>query len=198
MFALSAHARKGSARAEGKLAAAGEFAMLDRAFPENRRRTVTVVGQQSDAPLISPVTRDIHLVIVVEPLGALFVVCTVGLAGWGFSHFTRGRILRWGAARQRHEGLRIQHMQQGLGGVKDMKLLGREDDFLAQYKLHNVGSAQALQRQTTLQALPRLWLELLAVIGLAGLVLVMIGQGKALDVLLPTLPQSSLISTPSV
>jgi ABC-type multidrug transport system fused ATPase/permease subunit len=36
-------------------------------------------------------------------------------------------------------------------------------------------------------ALPRLWLELLAVTGLAALVLAMIGQGKPLDALLPTL-----------
>lgn len=127
------------------------------------------------------------MLLAVEPLGALLVVSTLGLAGWGFSRFTRDRIVRWGQTRQRHEGLRIQHLQQGLGGVKDVKLLGREDDFLAQYWLHNVGSARSKQHEQTLQQLPRLFLELLAVIGLAALVLVMIGRGKPLDALLPTL-----------
>lgn len=127
------------------------------------------------------------LLLAVEPLGALLVVNTLGLAGWGFNRLTRSRILLWGEARQHHEGLRIQHLQQGLGGAKDVKLLGRESDFLALYRQHNVGSAQVGQRQSTLQALPRLWLELLAVIGLAVLVLVMIGQGKPMEALLPTL-----------
>ncbi len=127
------------------------------------------------------------LLIAVEPIGALLVVSTLGLASWGFSCFTRDRIMRWGEARQSHEGLRIQHLQQGLGGAKDVKLLGREGDFLAQFHLHNAGSARVGQRQTTLQALPRLWLELLAVAGLAGLVLTMIGQGKPMEDLLPML-----------
>lgn len=127
------------------------------------------------------------LLLAVEPLGALLVVSTLGLAGWSFNHFTRDLILRWGEARQLHDGLRIQHLQQGLGGAKDVKLLGREDDFLAQYRLHNAGNARAGQRQTTLQALPRLWLEMLAVIGLAALVLTMIGQGKPMEALLPAL-----------
>ena len=127
------------------------------------------------------------LLVAVEPLGALLIVSILGVAGWGFNRFTRSHIQRWGEAFQLHEGLRIQHLQQGLGGAKEVKLLGREDDFLAEYQLHNVSSARIGQRQATLSALPRLWLELLAVMGLAVLVLVMIGQGKPLDAILPTL-----------
>ncbi len=127
------------------------------------------------------------LLLTVEPLGSLLVGSILGLSAWGFNHITRGHILRWGEARQYHEGLRIQHLQQGLGGAKDVKILGRENDFLEQYEWHNIGSARVGQRQTALQALPRLWLELLAVTGLAALALVIIGQGKPLETLLPTL-----------
>jgi ABC-type multidrug transport system fused ATPase/permease subunit len=127
------------------------------------------------------------LLFIVEPFGTLIVVMTFGLAGGGFHLLTRRRILRWGEARQFHDGFSIQHLQQGLGGVKDVKLLDREDDFLAQYQLHNIGSAQASKRQSALQALPRLWLEFLAVFGLAVLVLVMIRQGKPLQNLMPIL-----------
>jgi ABC-type multidrug transport system fused ATPase/permease subunit len=127
------------------------------------------------------------LLIAVEPLGAILVMSTLGVAGWAFNRFTRSYLQRWGETFQVHEGMRIQHLQQGLGGAKDVKLLGRESDFLAQYGQHNAGSARIGQRQATLQALPRLWLELLAVSGLAALVLAMIGQGKPLDTLLPTM-----------
>lgn len=127
------------------------------------------------------------LLLVVEPLGALIVVSALGVASWGFHRLTRRRITRWGVARQHHEGLRIQHLQQGLGGAKDVKLLGREADFLEQYRVHNSQSARVGQLQATLQQLPRLWLELLAVSGLAMLVISMLAQGRALDAVLPTL-----------
>jgi ATP-binding cassette, subfamily B, bacterial PglK len=127
------------------------------------------------------------LLIVVEPLGTSVVISTLGVAAWSFHHATRSRIERWGEARQVHDGLRILHVQQGLGGVKDVKLLGREGEFLAQYHRQNAGVARVGARQATLQALPRLWLELLAVAGLAGLVLIMMGRGKPLEALLPTI-----------
>ena len=127
------------------------------------------------------------LLLMVEPLGALIVMGVLGTAAWGFHHLTRRRISRWGEARQHHEGLRIQHLQQGLGGAKDVKLLGRETDFLEQYRVHNVQSARVGQLQSTLQQLPRLWLELLAVSGLAILVISMLVQNRTLEAVLPTL-----------
>lgn len=127
------------------------------------------------------------LLLIVEPLGALIVASVLGIAAWGFHRLTSKRITRWGEARQYHEGLRIQHLQQGLGGAKDVKLLGRETEFLEQYRTHNVQSARVGQLQYTLQQLPRLWLELLAVSGLAILVISMLAQGRALETVLPTL-----------
>lgn len=127
------------------------------------------------------------LLLIVEPVGALIVVSVLGTAAWGFHRLTRGRIAHWGEARQYHEGLRIQHLQQGLGGAKEVKLLGREADFLEQYRVHNAQSAHVGQLQSTLQQLPRLWLELLAISGLAILVISMLMQDRALAAILPTL-----------
>lgn len=127
------------------------------------------------------------LLLLVEPLGALIVTSALGTAAWGFHRLTRGRIAHWGKARQYHEGMRLQHLQQGVGGAKEVKLLGREADFLEQYHVHSVQSARVGQMQATLQQLPRLWLELLAVSGLAVLVISMLAQDRALDAVLPTL-----------
>jgi ABC-type multidrug transport system fused ATPase/permease subunit len=126
------------------------------------------------------------LLLLVEPVGAVVVISTLSLAAWFFYRFTRTHLLRWGKARQQHEGQRIQHLQQGLGGAKEVKLLGREEEFFAQYRLHNSGGAGVQQHLTTVQQLPRLWLELLAAVGLASLVLIMVRSGKPLDTLLPT------------
>jgi ABC-type multidrug transport system fused ATPase/permease subunit len=127
------------------------------------------------------------MLLVTEPVGAIAVVGIFAVAGWLFSRYTRQHTARWGKALLFHEGFRVQRVQEGLGGVKEVKILGREDEFLAQYDVHNRGSARAVELQSILQALPRLWLEWLAVVGLAILVSVMIGQGKPVDALLPTL-----------
>jgi ABC-type multidrug transport system fused ATPase/permease subunit len=127
------------------------------------------------------------LLLLVEPIGTLVLVMMFGGAAWSFNKLTRSHITRWGKARQSHDGLRLQHLQQGLGGVKDVKLLGREGEFAKQYAEHNLHSSKAAQLQATLQQLPRLWLELLAVSALAILVIIMLIQGRALNGILPTL-----------
>src|SRR5882672_5949456 len=127
------------------------------------------------------------LLLIVEPLGALIVVLVLGGAAWIFYRVARGRIARWGVARQHHEGMRMQHLQQGLGGAKDVKLLGRESDFLEQYGLHNARSARVGQFQATVQLLPRLWLEFLAVVGLATLVITMLAGERNMADIVPTL-----------
>jgi ATP-binding cassette, subfamily B, bacterial PglK len=126
------------------------------------------------------------LLLVVEPLGALVVVSVLGLVAVISYRLTRRGLSHWALARQRHEGLRVQHLQQGLGGAKEVKLLGRETEFVEQYRVHNTQSARAGQFNVTLQQLPRLWLELLAVVGLATLVLTLVMKGRALSTVVPT------------
>lgn len=127
------------------------------------------------------------LLMFVEPVGAGLVVLVLGGTGLCFYRITRTYILRWGKSRQLHEGWRVQHLQQGLSGVKDVKLLGREANFLANYEAHNAGAAEVEQRQNFFQQLPKLLFELLAVIGLAAVVLAMLYQGKPIEALVPTI-----------
>jgi ABC-type multidrug transport system fused ATPase/permease subunit len=169
---------------------------LQRNSAQMIRNVVSETSQFSHLAVIPAVTLLAELLVVagiavlllvIEPLGAACVGLTIGLAGYAFHRLTRMRLLRWGRAREYHEGLRIQHLQQGLGGVKDVKLLGREAQFLSNYVAQDAGVVRVQERQLTLQQLPRLWLELLAVVGLAGLVLTMLGRDRPLDALLPTL-----------
>jgi ABC-type bacteriocin/lantibiotic exporter with double-glycine peptidase domain len=120
----------------------------------------------------------VTLLLVIEPYGTIGIVVVVGASCIMFQRITKSRVVRWGAERQLHDGLRIQQVQQGLGGAKDVKLLGREKDFLDQYAIHNAKTAKACVNLSILQAMPRLWLELMTVIGLATIVLIMVSQGK--------------------
>ncbi|MES2659794.1 MAG: ABC transporter ATP-binding protein [Verrucomicrobiota bacterium] len=127
------------------------------------------------------------LLFCMEPVGASSLVITVGITGSGFQWLTRKRVARWGLTRQTHDGLRIRQVQQGLGGVKDVVLLGREEDFLNQYDIHNSAQARAGLNLTVLQAMPRLSLEVMAIAGLASLVVTMTLQGRPMSSIIPAL-----------
>ncbi|MGD2170701.1 MAG: ABC transporter ATP-binding protein [Gammaproteobacteria bacterium] len=126
------------------------------------------------------------LLMVVEPLGSIIVFATLLSAALIFYRITHHRITRWGENRQFHDGLRFQHLQQGLGGVKDIKVLGRENTFLTLFGEHNIKTGQMSQLLKVAQALPRLWLEVLAVAGFAILVLIMISLGRETASIVPT------------
>jgi ATP-binding cassette, subfamily B, bacterial PglK len=127
------------------------------------------------------------LLLAVTPIGALAVATVFGLPVWAFHWLTDRHLLRWGTARQHHEQLQMRHLQEGLGGVKELLLFGRQSNSLDAYQKHNLSSTKAIGRHQLLQQLPRLGLELLAVCALAGLVSVMLATGRPLEALLPVL-----------
>lgn len=127
------------------------------------------------------------LLLWIEPVGALVAAGFLAAFGFVMNQTTRKGIRRAGEALQVHEEMRIRYLQQAIGGAKELKLLGRERGAVQQYLPHNEASARIGQKLATLQALPKLWLELLAVLGLVVLVLALIWQGKPTDGLVPTI-----------
>ena len=127
------------------------------------------------------------LLFVIEPAGALIVMLLLGAGAFAFHYFTRARLLHLGSVRQDQDGFRIQQLQEGFGGVKEIKLLGREEGVLARYYRHNAETARVERLHATLELLPRLWIEVLAVAGLATLVLTMLARGYTTAAIVPTL-----------
>lgn len=188
-----------------------EASLSSRLFNGYLRQAYTFHMQNNSARLIRNVTGEISqfttaltsaaillsellvmagiggLLIWREPLGALVVFLALGLAGGIFYGSIRRWLLKWGAARQFHEARRLQQLQQGLGGIKEVKIAGREQEFVDVYALHMNQSSRIGRTQSVLQAMPRLWLELMAVTGLAVLVISMLLQGQPVAGLVPTL-----------
>lgn len=127
------------------------------------------------------------LVMALEPVGTLCVAAVLGISSFGLNSLTYNRLFRWGEQRLYHDGRRVQHLQQGLGGAKDVKVLGRESAFVSDYERHNLATARLNQRQAFLQSVPRVWYELLAVSGLVSLGLYLLWEGRKPEELLPTL-----------
>ena len=127
------------------------------------------------------------LLLIVQPAGTILVGALLGAVAWSLQRATRVRLVRWGAARPEHERRRLHQLQQGLGGAKEVKLLGREEDFLTQHRFHSLQSSRIAVRYQTLLEIPRLGLELLGVMGLAALVLTMLAQGRDMSGVVLTL-----------
>src|ERR1700743_1199917 len=89
--------------------------------------------------------------------------------------------------RQIHDTLRIKQAQQGLGGIKDVKILGREPFFAADFAQHAVGRAHFEQRNSFLTQLPPVWLETGAILALAAMAATLVLQGAPLERTVPTI-----------
>jgi len=127
------------------------------------------------------------LLIYIQPLGATLLFVTTAGAIYVFQSITRRRLDDWGSRRQKHDGLRIQRAQEGLGGAKDIRLLGREHEFIERYREHNMNSAFVYRNRLALSQMPRLWLETIGVLGLTLLVIVVISRDSSAASLIPTI-----------
>jgi ABC-type multidrug transport system fused ATPase/permease subunit len=127
------------------------------------------------------------LLLAIEPMGSMIVFAVLLSAAWAFYRSMRARITHWGQIRSYHDGQRMQHLQQGLGAVKDVKILGRETNFISAFYEHNNMSGRMAQFMEILQKLPRLWLEMLAVVGFVLLILIMLGQERDMSDIVPVM-----------
>ena len=125
--------------------------------------------------------------LIIEPVGAIIVILFLMSFVILFQQLTRKRLSKWGEVRQENVGFINQHLLQGIGGIKEVKFLGKEDYFLKKFKFHNNINTKIQTRVTFFGLVPRLYLEFLAVSGLASLIIIMVYQNKPIEMLLPIL-----------
>lgn len=136
---------------------------------------------------LTVLTGLVILLVLLKPIPSLLLGLFFGSAGLIFYRFFKAQLSQAGKERQTHFGAVLQQVNQGLGGVKETKLLGRENFFLEHHSFHRKKFVQALQLLETLQQLPRLYFETLAIFGLLGIVMIMLWQGASITEVLPTL-----------
>ena len=149
----------------------------------NTQDTSAVVGGGIE-PLLSMISEGLIIaalllvLIVVEPVGTILVVTTLLIATMVFHRFSDRKMQDWGAQRQFEKGRIIRTIQQSLGAIKDLQVLNREDWFILEHNKHQVSDQSLLRKIITVQSMPRLWLEVMAIGGLTGLIGVMLSAGN--------------------
>ena len=128
------------------------------------------------------------LLTMIEPYAFLLMSTTLTIFSFLYYLSTRKRLLELGDVRLKHNVKAHQQLQQGLGGVKDIKLLGRENIFIEQYEYNMKQRARAGVFLGMVQAIPRSMLELLMVVGMGIVVLVtMVTEGRDVASIIPSL-----------
>ena len=127
------------------------------------------------------------LLVLVEPYATILVISTMTALGIFYLILTKGKSEKWGNERMHHDGKRIQHLQQGLSGIKEVKISGREKNFLEIYKFHNTGSASSNRKQSMIVALPRIFIELAAICGIVLFIFLYLTSQNNLNTVIPLL-----------
>ena len=131
------------------------------------------------APLIYVIT-DIciilcicALLIYVEPIGAISIMLIFSIGSGILYSFSKIRSERWGEKRQENEINRMKSAQQGLSGIKEIKLHGFENIFSNIYAISTRITLNSGMKQTTLQGTPKIFFEFLTVLSISSLVFIL-------------------------
>jgi ATP-binding cassette subfamily C protein len=124
---------------------------------------------------------------IMEPLITLIVVVFLGLIGGGFLAFTSQKAKYFGEKAQGHRQGMIKALSQGLGGLKDARVLNREPYFMDHFNMEARGDADANQFKGFIAQVPKPLMETLAVVGMLLIALIMIWQGRSVSSIIPVL-----------
>jgi ABC-type multidrug transport system fused ATPase/permease subunit len=133
----------------------------------------------------SVIVSILIFLLIIQPIGAISIGLFLSIFILIFHQFSKKRLLDWGAQRQIYDSKIALNLMQSFGAIKDIKILGRQHYFLDDFDINNNARSKINSKQLTLQNIPRLYLEFIAIVGLSGLVLLLIYFGNSVDVVLP-------------
>jgi ABC-type multidrug transport system fused ATPase/permease subunit len=136
---------------------------------------------------ISVVIGVLLILFITDFYAALSVLFILGIASFLFYIATKNYIKKLGAIRQKDSEYMNRHLMQGLGGVKDIKLMGLENYFSNEFNKYNLSLAKTVSKITTLNMFPRLYLELLAVVALAIILITKAKNDSSISQIIPTI-----------
>jgi ATP-binding cassette, subfamily B, bacterial PglK len=127
------------------------------------------------------------LLLLVDPLVSLSVFVVLGAIAGAFYMSVRRSLARRGELVQAHRGRRMQALQQGLGAIKDAKVMGREAYLLRMFDAETHAMEHHDMYQRVVVGLPRLFLELVAVTAVLVVAVVFVLLDRPAETMLPVL-----------
>lgn len=124
----------------------------------------------------------IGVLLWTAPLASVVAVGVLGLTAGILLRIVHPRIEHWGAVHQEQVTRTFKVLQQGLGGIREILVLGRQPTFSRTFEQTKRGLARANYSKTTLSEVPRAAMEAALVIFIVCFFLVAVTtRGTALD-----------------
>jgi len=127
------------------------------------------------------------LLLVTDPLMTLVVSAVLGFFSLLYVLIIRKRMLDYGRKNQYFYGRMIRAINQALGGIKEIKVLAREEYFVQDYAENGRQYVSSLKRSQWCRQIPRYLLETICVFSVVGTLLFCLASGKEVQEMIPRL-----------
>jgi ATP-binding cassette, subfamily B, bacterial PglK len=127
------------------------------------------------------------VVVVTMSLEGLVAAGVLAAVSWGIFRLSQNRVTAWGLQVQDLARKLLKVIQQSLGAIKEVRVMQREEHFLAEYLRLRSRQSRLMAYYETVQNIPLLSLEALFALLLGGLVLMMTLRGSELASAIPIL-----------
>ena len=127
------------------------------------------------------------LILAVEPLISFSIVTVLGVVTVLFYTSVRKKTTWYASESQRYRAVAVKAVNEGLAGIKDVKVLSREDHFAGAFQESARFIARANRHKAVLNALPRLFLEVVVVTGVLGVAMLLSVQQRPASEVIPVL-----------
>jgi ABC-type multidrug transport system fused ATPase/permease subunit len=116
--------------------------------------------------------------IFIEPIGAISIGIFYGFLSVIFFQFTKSKLSNWSELREKFDLQVSKTIFEGLGGIKDLLILGKIHIYIEQFSRNNNLRQRLNAKMGTLSQIPRFYLELVSIFGLLSFICILIYQGK--------------------
>jgi ATP-binding cassette, subfamily B, bacterial PglK len=127
------------------------------------------------------------LMFIVNIQVALGITLLFGVFSLVTYIYYKEKLRSLGRKREKEEGLQHLHLQQGFGGIKEIKLFGSENNFISQFRLPTNNLITIYTRHQVASDMPRVWLESFVVIIFFILVAILIVQSDNVYEVIPVI-----------
>ena len=127
------------------------------------------------------------LLLTVEPVISLCTFAVLGTVSFLFIRITNKKTKAYGMEEQQHRSRMNKIALEGISGIKDVIILGRENSFLGRYNFSAVRTAIALRYKQIIIQLPKPFMETITVTGMLFIALMLLVLGRKVTALIPIL-----------
>jgi len=108
----------------------------------------------------------------VEPVTTAALLGLFAISSFAIVSLSRSKTRQWGAERVLHRGQVLEALMSGFGGVKEIKLFGRDREVLDTHRASLYRQARVSYLFSLVQAVPRAIFEVTAVLAVAALIVI--------------------------